>query len=334
MQQTLLFRAAGARDNLLEQAKEARDSVSLKETERGHYAIPILGCVAGVKPKEVKPQVDEVHVSVCAATTGTSDNSRDCDTPSQAFPGDVDGTHGHRGRDHEHGCRGSVAIGHQDDTADAGPVVGTDTRAGVPRGDNEPAREAAGQSRRSRRRRAKRANQRQRDPGDREIREKAGVMKTFAQIYVTTSKPNAKGQSSSTPMMRLRLYIACRDQLKEGRVKLDSQLDVTTVNFDPPFIDPKKMAQTPLKLTAKAKSVPKKEPKQANKQAAASSSGYESWEKVDGPQERVNHNLKAMKEKIMNQMHALQAQLENLEDLEELERETTSRRARSRYEPR
>ena len=163
---------------------------------------------------------------------------------------------------------------------------------------------------------------------------KAGMMKTFAQIYVedknyvqwirkfvTTSKPNSRGQSSSSSMMRLRLYIACRDQLKEKRVRADKQVESLVVDFNPPYVDPKMMTQgpvvSPLKLTAKAKATQKPEirNKGTMKQAAASSDGYESWEAVEPRQDR---SLKAVKEQILKKMLQLQRELE---DLEEVERE-------------
>ena len=85
---------------------------------------------------------------------------------------------------------------------------------------------------------------------------KAGQMKTYAQLctedknyvqwvrkFVTTAKPNAKGQGSSTTMMRFRLYIACRDQIKGNRIKTDVQINKeTVVDFSPPYIDPATMA--------------------------------------------------------------------------------------------
>ncbi|CAE7206850.1 GIP [Symbiodinium sp. CCMP2456] len=176
---------------------------------------------------------------------------------------------------------------------------------------------------------------------------KAGQMKTFGEIYqeeknyiqwirkfVTTSKPNAKGQSSSGPMMRLRLYVACRDQLKEARLKLDKQLSKTEFVHEHPYIDPKRTGPGPLKLTAKAKSGPaaaKQMVKTPNKQASGSSDGYESWEAVEATQDMRNYNLKAVKEKIMNQMHVLQAQMEQLEQQRHWST-TSSRRAGSAQE--
>ncbi|CAE7801864.1 rluD [Symbiodinium sp. CCMP2592] len=154
---------------------------------------------------------------------------------------------------------------------------------------------------------------------------KAGQMKTFSEIYtedknyvqwirkfVTTSKPNAKGQSSSSPMMRLRLYIACRDQIKENRIKTDVQINKeTAVDFNPPYIDPVKMSSS-----SAAKPKAKAGYQGTMKRATASNDGSENWEKVEAPAKVDNRTIKAMKQKLLNQMMALQAQMASLEEIE------------------
>ena len=149
-------------------------SVSLKETERGHYAIPILGCRVkrkGAGKDAVEIKTNEVHVSTCAATVGTSTASCESDRPCQLSSGNVCVANGHGGRGGEHRGRSSVAHGHRRDSPDARSDGSLGHRVSFERGSECATHEAAGQSRRSRRRRARRANQRQRDNGDREVRQ-------------------------------------------------------------------------------------------------------------------------------------------------------------------
>ncbi|CAE7637419.1 PCSK5 [Symbiodinium sp. CCMP2592] len=161
---------------------------------------------------------------------------------------------------------------------------------------------------------------------------KAGMMKTFAEIYtedkgyvqwirkfVTTTKPNQKGQAPTSPMMKLRLYIAMRDQLKENRVKLDVALPKTDVMAEPPYIDPKKALQLPMAESTRA-ATPKMKTKRSptGKQGAALSSGSDAWEKVDAmpePNESERKGIKIRKARLMEQMRLLSAQMEELEGM-------------------
>ncbi|CAE7257454.1 GIP [Symbiodinium microadriaticum] len=153
---------------------------------------------------------------------------------------------------------------------------------------------------------------------------KAGVIKDFQTIYVEdkgyvqwirkfvkTTKPNSKGQAPTTPMLKMRLYVACRDQLKDQRIRLEQQVPREIVAQDFPYVDPSKEA---------AKKVSKTKAMQPMRQLAASSSGYSSWEEVSMPEpesrmakiEQTKERLK-MKEALMDKMLQLQMELEALE---------------------
>ena len=151
-------------------------SIDMKETERGHYAIPILGC--RVKRREVgqavenKSDIHEVHEAVCAATPGTSSDVESCTINPVDASEHGGGSHGDGGRDGGDRRRSTLAVGYHRNAVDEGSAGCTKARVGSRESECEhPASEGAGLSRRSRRRRARRANQRKRDSEHREVRQ-------------------------------------------------------------------------------------------------------------------------------------------------------------------